>query len=136
MELRDQIAVGGVDLHAVEPSVPGTQGGGDMSSDRLRDALLRHLFRNDGLECRFIDRMRDRRGRNRRLTADVSARVSSRMTELDRYFRSGCVQRLDQAAQPGNEAIIINADFAPAMPSRPFRGGHLDGDKTDAAAGP
>ena len=76
---------------------------------------LRHRLRDDGLERRLVDRMRDRRRRDRRLAADVDARVAAAMAELDRGLRAAAMDFIDQARQPGNEAVVVDAEFAAAM---------------------
>ncbi len=71
MELRDQIAVCGVDFDAIEAGLLRALRGGDMGGDGLHDARLGHRFRNDGLERGLVDRMRNGRRRDRRLAANV-----------------------------------------------------------------
>ena len=80
--------------------------------------------------------MRDRRGRDRRLAADVVAGVAAAVAELDRGLGAAAVDLADQPREPGQEAVVIDADFAPAMAAALFRRRHLDGDQADAAAHP
>jgi hypothetical protein len=59
VKLRDQIAVGGVDLDAVEARRHGAARRGHIGADRAFDALVSHRFRHDGLERGLVDRMRN-----------------------------------------------------------------------------
>src|SRR5262249_61035379 len=76
MELRNEIAVGGVNFDAVEAGRSRPHGGGGVRGDRRLDARLRHFRGNDGFERDLVDRMWDCRWRDRRLAADVAAGVS------------------------------------------------------------
>ena len=136
VELRDQIAVRGVDLDAIEARLLRTQRGGDMGGDGLRDARLGHRFRDDGLERGLVDRMRDGRRRDRRLAANVDAGVAAAVAELDRGLGAAAVDLADQPRQARNETVIVDADLVPAMPPALFRRCHLDGDQAGAAAHP
>src|SRR5919201_1273301 len=80
--------------------------------------------------------MRDRRWRNRRLAADVAARVSATMAELNGCLRSGAMDFIDQARQARQKAIIVNPDLAAAMAAGLLGRGHLDGNEADPAACP
>jgi hypothetical protein len=115
MELRDQIAVRGVDLDAIEARFLRAQRGGDVRRDRLRDARLGHLLRHDGLERRLVDRMRNGRRRNGRLAANVDAGVAAAVTELNRGLGAAAMNFADQARQPRNKPIVIDADFVAAV---------------------
>ncbi len=136
VELRDQIAVRGVDLDAIEPGLLRAQRGGDVRGDGLGDARLRHLLRHDGLERGLVDRMRNGRRRNRRLAANVDARMAAAVAELDRGLGAAAVDFADQARQAGKKPIVVNADFVAAMAAAFFRRRHLDGDEAGAAAHP
>src|SRR5262245_63085678 len=100
------------------------------------DARLGHLLRNDGLEGGLVDRVRDRRRRDRRLTADVDAGMAAAVAKLDRRLRSGSMNLPDQPRQPRQEAVVVDADLAAAMAPGLFRRGHLDSDEADPAARP
>ena len=136
VKLRDEVAVSGVDFDAVEAGLARAHGGGGMGGDRRVDARLRHFLRHDGLECGLVDRMRNGRRGDRRLAANVDAGVSAAMAELDRDFRSGAMQLVDQARQPRHEAIVVDSHLAAAVAAGLFRRRHLDGDEADAAARP
>ncbi len=60
MELRDQVAMRGMNFDAVEPGLLRAYGGRDVRRGCLHDARLGHCLRHDGLERRLIDRMRYR----------------------------------------------------------------------------
>ena len=136
VKLRDEVAVRRVNLDAIEARLARTRRGGGVRGDRRVDARLGHLLRHDGLERRLVDRMRDRRRRNRRLAANVDAGVATAVAELDRHLRSGAVNFIDEARQPRQKAVVVDADLAPAMAPGLFRRCHLDGDEADAAARP
>ena len=78
--------------------------------------------------------MRDGRRRDRRLAADVLARVPARVTELDRRFRAALVQGVGQPRQSRNEAVVVDAELVKAMPADLLGRRHLDGDEPVAAA--
>ena len=126
----------GVDFDAIEPGLLCAQGSTDVRGDGLGDARLGHLLRNDGLERGLIDRMRNGRRRDRRLAANVGARVAAAVPELDRSLGAAAMDLRDEPRQPGQEAIVIDADLVAAMASASFRRSHLDGDETHAAAHP
>jgi hypothetical protein len=84
VKLRDEIAVGGVDLDAIETGIGCADGGRGVRGDCRLDARRAHFLRYDGFERRLVNRMRDRRRRNGRLAADVSAGMSAPMAELNR----------------------------------------------------
>ena len=123
-----------VDLDAIEARLVRTRRGGGVGGGRRVDARLGHRLRHDGLEGRLVDRMRDRRRRDRRLAANVDAGVAAAVAELDRYFRSGAMDFIDQARQARQEAIVVNVHLAPAVAASLFRRCHLDGDEADATA--
>ena len=120
VKLRNEVAVSGVDFDAVEARLARAHRRGGMSGDRRVDACLRHFLRHDGLERRLVDRMRDRRRSDRRLAANVDAGVSATMAELDRHFRSGAMQLIDQARQPRHEAIVVRFPPRGGGGGRPF----------------
>ncbi len=115
MELRDQVAVRGVDLDAVEAGLLRAHRGGDVCGGRLRDARLAHFFRDDGLERGLVDRMRDSGRRDRGLAADVLAGVAAAVAELDRGFRAAAMDLVDKTGEPGQEAVVIDADLVPSV---------------------
>ena len=80
--------------------------------------------------------MRDRGRRDRRLAADVDAGVAAAMAELDRGLGAAAVDFADQPREPGQEAVVIDAELAAAMAAGLFRRRHLDRDQADAAAHP
>ena len=73
VELRDEIAVRGMQLHAIESRRPRPRRGRGEGGDGLGDARRGHRLRHDRLVGDLIDWVRDRRGRDRRLAADVRA---------------------------------------------------------------
>ena len=78
--------------------------------------------------------MRNGGRRDRRLAADVAPGVPAAVAELDRRLGAAAVDRIDEPRQPRQEAVVIDAELAPAMASGPFRRRHLDRDQADAAA--
>ena len=60
VELRDQIAMRGMDLDAIEAGAPGAPGGCCECRRRFGDPRMRHLLRHNGLERDLIDRVRNR----------------------------------------------------------------------------
>jgi hypothetical protein len=80
--------------------------------------------------------MRDGRWRNGRLAADVAARVSAAMAELNGCLRSGAMDFIDQTRQARQKAVVVNPDLAAAMSAGLLGRSHLDRDQTDAAACP
>jgi hypothetical protein len=94
------------------------------------------LLISSGTMVSKVDRMRNCRGRNRRLAANIDAGVATGMTQLDRGLGASGVDGIDEAPQTRNEAVVIDSDFATAMPPRFFRRGHLHGDQAGAAAHP
>src|SRR6202034_3731337 len=99
-ELRNQITMRPVNLDAVEPGLLGTPRRRGERRDGLLDALLGHRLRDNGLECDFLDRMRNRRRRNRLLTADVDAGVPATVAELNRRLGAKAMDLIDQSRQP------------------------------------
>jgi hypothetical protein len=69
--------------------------------------------------------MRNGRRRDRRLAADIGAGVAAGVTELDRGLGAAAMDGIGQPAQTGNEAVVVNSDFAAPMPSDFFRRCHL-----------
>ena len=57
MELRDQIAMGGMDFDAVEAGRSRAPRRGDMRRDRFADPRRGHFLRHDGLEGGLVDRV-------------------------------------------------------------------------------
>src|SRR5205085_2800577 len=133
MELRNQIAVRGVNFDAVEARRARAQRRRNVRGNSAANPLSAHLLRNDGLQRGLVDRMRDRRWCNRRLAADIHAGMPAAVAELDRCLGSGGVNRLDQTRQPGNEAVVVYSNFLPAMAPRALRRCHFHGDETDTA---
>src|SRR5580698_4797233 len=121
MELRDEITVRGVDFDAIEAGMLGALRRGDVRGDGLRDARLGHRFRHDGLECGLVDRMRNGRRRDRRLTANVDPGVAAAVAELDRRLGAATVNLADETRQARNETVIVDADLVAAMPATLFR---------------
>ena len=80
--------------------------------------------------------MRDRRRRDRRLAADVDAGVAAAVAELDRGLGAAAVDFADQAGKPRQEAVVVDAELAAAMPAGLLGRGHLDRDQAGAAAHP
>src|SRR5947208_3118739 len=107
----------GVNFDAVETGRLRAPCGGSESCGRLLDARERHLLRDNGLECRLVDRVRDCRRRNRRLAADVYARMPAGMAELDRRLGAAAVDGIDEPRQAGDEAVVIDPDFAAPVPA-------------------
>ena len=115
MELRDQIAVRGVDFDAIEPGLLRALRGGDMGGDGLHDTRLGHRFRDDGLERGLVDRMRNGRRRDRRLAANIDTRMAAAVAELDRRLGAAAMDLADQPRQARNETIVVDADLVAAM---------------------
>ena len=136
VELRDQIAVGGVDLDAVEAGLAGADRGGGIGGDGGRDARDAHRLGHDGLEGDLIDRMRDRRRRDRGLARDVDPGVAAAVAELDRGLGPAGMDHVDEAAEPGDEPVVVDAELAEAMAAGLLGRGHLDRDQADAAPHP
>src|SRR5207244_5088401 len=132
----NEIAVGRVNFDAVKAGLLRAQCRRDMRSDGAVDPLLRHLLRNDDLERRLIHGVWDCRGRNRRLSADVAAGMSAAVAELDRGLRSHPMNGLDETREPGQKAVIIDSDLAPAVASGSLGRCHLNRDQADTAARP
>src|SRR5215469_2467952 len=124
----------GVDFDTVETGGARASCGGDMGRNRFVDARLGHLLRDDGFESCFIDRMRNCGWRYWGFAANIDAGMAAGVTELDRDFGAAAMDRVGQAPQSGNEAIVVNSDFAAPMPSDFFRRGHFDRDQPSAAA--
>src|SRR5262249_56640637 len=120
VELRDQVAVRGMDLDAIEAGLAGAHGGGGESRRRLVDARACHLQRHDGLERHLVDRMRNGRRGDRRLAADVATGVAAAMAELDRRLGAVAVDRIDEARESRQEAVVMDAELAPAMATGAF----------------
>jgi hypothetical protein len=66
-----------MDFDAVKAGRARAQRGGDMGRDRFLDPRLGHFPRDDGLECGFVNRVRNGRRRNRRFAADVDTRMAA-----------------------------------------------------------
>ena len=126
----------GVNFDAIEAGLLRALRGGDIGGGRRGDALFGHLLRNDGLERRFINRMRNGRRRDRRFAADVDAGMAAAVAELDRGLGAAAVDFRDQPRQAGNEAVVIDADLVAAMPAGLFRRRHFHRDQPGAAAHP
>ena len=120
-ELRDQVAVGGVDLDAIEAGLLRARGGLRERRHRRGDARARHFLRHDGLVGDLVDRMRNRGRRHRRLAADVAPRMPAAMAELDRRLGAAAMDRIDEAREAGQEAVVIDAELAPAVAAGAFR---------------
>ena len=56
------------------------------------------------------------------------------MAKLNRSLGAAPVNGVDEARQPRQETVVINAELAPAMPSGALRRRHLHGDQADSAA--
>ena len=78
--------------------------------------------------------MRNGGGRNRRLAADVAARMAAAVAELDRGLGAAAVNVFDETGEPRQEAIVMDAELAQAMAAGAFRRGHLHRDEADTAA--
>ena len=135
-ELRDQVAVRGMDFDAIEAGLLGARRGRSEAGDGERDVLGRHLLRDDGLVGDLEHRMRDRRRRQRRLPADIEAGVAAAVAELDRGLCPAGSDRGGEPRQARQEAVVIDAELAPAVAARLGGRGHLHGDEADAAAHP
>ncbi len=134
VELRNQIAVRGVDLDAIEAGLLRALRRGDVSGDGLCDARLGHGFRDDGLERGLVDRMRNGRRRDRCLAANVDPGMAAAVAELDRRLGAAAMDLADEPRQAGNEMVIVDADLVAAMSAALFRRGHLDCNQAHAAA--
>jgi hypothetical protein len=133
-ELRNQIAVRGVDLDHVEPGLARADGGGGIGVDGLADVERRHRARHDGLVGHLEHRMGDRGRCDRRLAADVESRVAAAVAELDGALGAARVDFARELEQPRDEAVVVDAELAKAMTADARGGGHLDRDQADAAA--
>src|SRR5262249_18141801 len=136
MELRNEIAVGGVNFDAVEAGRSRPHGGGGGRVDRRLDTCVGHLLGDDRFERRLVDRMRDRRWRDRRLAADVAASVSAAVAELNGRLCSGAMNFIDQVGEPGQKAIVIDADLTASVPAGFLRRRPPGSDEADAASCP
>ena len=135
VELRDQVAVRGVDFDAVEAGL-------------LARAAPPRRSSPWSARCAPWSSPRGRWSRawSRRPDAESpTARPAAR-----RRCRCGCGRRRgragssafapppwisrDQPRQARNESVVVDAELAAAMPSGLFRRRHLDGDEADAAA--
>ena len=81
-KLRDQIAVCAMNFDHVEPGALSTQRRRTEGLDGLFDPIDRHLLGDDNLGMAFLNRVRDGRGRQRRLSRDVAPCMPSAMAEL------------------------------------------------------
>ena len=68
--------------------------------------------------------------------ANILAGMAAAVAELDRGFGAAAVNRFDQAGEPGQEAVVINAELAMPVPPRLFRRGHFHRDQADSAFDP
>jgi hypothetical protein len=122
-----------MDLDAIEARLARPARGGGEGGYRHGDALGAHRLGNDRLQRHLEDGMRDGGRRDRRLAANVLPGMAAGMAELNRRFRAARMDRGDEARQPRQEAVVIKAELAPAMPARLLGRRHLDGDEADAA---
>ena len=75
--------------------------------------------------------MRDRRRRDGRLAADVSAGMSAAVAELNRGLRTGAMNFIHETRKPGQKTVVVDTDLAAAMAAGLLGRGHLDGDEAD-----
>ena len=135
VELRDEIAVRGVQLDAVEPGFPRARRGGGKGGDGLGDARLGHFPRHDRRIGDLVDRVRDGRGRNRVLAANVAPRVAAGVAQLDRRLGARRMDRRREARKAGQETVVVDAELGETVPAAALRRRHLAGDEPDAALG-
>jgi hypothetical protein len=128
--------MGGVDLHAIEAGFLGALRRGGEAGDGRGDVIRRHLPRRHRLIRDLEDGVRYRRGRDRRLAANVGAGVSAGMAELDRGLGAAGMNRGSQECKPRQEAVIIDAELASAVAAGSRWRGHLDRDQSHPTAHP
>jgi hypothetical protein len=133
-ELRDQVAVGAVNLDAVEAGLLGAPRRRREAGDREFDVGERHLLGNDGLAGDLEYRVPDGGRRHRRLLADVGPGVAAGMADLDRRSRAAAVDGSCKPFQAGQETVVMDARLAAAVTAGAGRRRHFDGDETGAAA--
>ena len=133
MKLRDEIAMRRVDLDAIEPRLPRPRSGGGEGRDRLGDAGLGHFLRHDRGVRHLIDGMRDGRGRDRRLAANVPARMPAGMSQLNRRLGAPRMDRRGEPREPRQEPVVMDAELVKPVPPHPLRRRHLAGDEPDPA---
>ena len=134
-ELGDQIAVGAMQLDAVEPGLADARRRRHEGLGRPFDALPGHLDGHHRLGGHLENGMGNGRGRDGRLAADVLAGVAAGVAELDGEARAVTVQLAGQTRQAGQEAVVVDAQLVGAVTPHLLGRRHLHGDQPDAAHG-
>src|SRR6185503_8742428 len=112
-ELADQVAVGGVDVDAVEAGLDGTAGSVGEGLDRLSDLVL-----GGGGDVAASQRV-GHRGRGQRRHAGLDARLAAGVGDLGEDLASVPVDGVGDAAQAGDEVVGVDAGLtAGVAPSR------------------
>ena len=132
VELRNEVAVGGMHLDTIEARRPGALSGGDELGCRLLDARRAHRLGHDGLACYLLHQVRNCRRRDRLRATNVQAGMAAAVSQLYRGFGALSAARARQPRKPGRK----RAEFAPAVAPAAFGRGHLHRDKADATAPP
>jgi hypothetical protein len=127
--------VGAVQLNEVEASPLHAAGSLDEGLRRLLDAGPGHLQGYDGFWLHFVDWGRDRRRSDGRLAGHCLAGPTTAVAELNRSAGAGLVQDADETLEPGQEPVVVDAEFAEAVAPDLLRRAHLDGDQSHPSEG-
>ena len=133
-ELRNQIAMRGMDFHRVETGFAGPHSGFDKAVLGALDPVSRHGLRHDDLGVPLMHAVEEGGRRNRLLAANVEAGMAAAMADLDRGFRPFRMDGCDQLGQTGQEAVVIQSQLVVAVLADLFGCGHFNRHQPDAAA--
>src|SRR5262249_22844497 len=109
-ELADQIAVGTVEVNAVEARLDGAAGSGDKRLQRVVQLARRRL--RDLAPGQLV---RDRR-RGERLVARI-ARLAAGVGDLGEDLRTVVMGSFDKPLQPGDDRVRVDAGLANGIPA-------------------
>ncbi len=129
-EARDEIAVGGVELDAVEPRPLGPAGRGDEIRDEGLDLFARELARHD-LGDGIVNGGRG----DRDAAAELLLGLAPGMGDLEKDAGGIAVDGLGDAGQALDETIVIDRGLPGAGLSRRLDEGVAGDDETDFAFG-
>src|SRR6185312_4772476 len=107
--------VRGVDLDAVEAGALRAHGRSREGLGGGADVVERHRLGDDRLIGDLEYGVRDRRGRERHLAANVLPGVAAAMAELDRGLGAAGVDLAGEAGEARDGAVVVNSELAFAM---------------------